>query len=214
MNSSLLINVSATKRNAVAKQETAPPQQDAAEASTSKIDNEVSINVEPLQEAADVTDMVYDEPLVSISHQSETHLVDPLSLDEETCNVASSGDAENQAEFSLASITINEESDSVDTDLDLSTDEVSCVDDKEGYTGSQLFKCAKCKNGYPSSMVFKTHLSKCVDMAEATKPFKCVHCGRIFKSSNSLVDHIKIHGTVKFGCSLCDFKHGHHLQVR
>lgn len=197
VNSSLLINL-ATKRP-VSKQDDPVSEPD-------PVVGESSVAME----CADVSP--YDEPLVNISQESESNLVDPLSLDEETCNVTLS---ETQPGFSLASITINEESDSLDTDFDMSTDEaIGGSDDKEGYTGHQLFRCAKCKIGSPSSTSFRSHLTRCVDATKSTKPFHCVHCDKMFKSTSSLIDHIKVHGTVKFGCSLCDFKHGHHLQVR
>lgn len=100
----------------------------------------------------------------------------------------------------------------MDTDLEVSTEELVR---KEGYTGRQLFKCLKCDGGFDNSAQFRVHLSKCIDLAKTVnKPYKCFHCNKDLRSVYSLSEHTKIHGTVRYRCSLCDFKHPNHLNVR
>lgn len=111
---------------------------------------------------------------------------------------------------------LNEESDSMDTDLDVSSEEPTHHGiRKEGYTGKQLFKCLKCDGGFENSSQFKVHLNKCVEQAKAVnKPYRCFHCSKDLRSVYSLAEHIKVHGTVRYGCSLCDYKHPSSLHVR
>lgn len=100
----------------------------------------------------------------------------------------------------------------MDTDFEASSDESIR---KMGYTGKQLFKCQKCDGGFENSAEFRLHLSKCIEQTKAVnKPYRCFHCNKELRSIYSLSEHTKVHGTVRYGCSLCDFKHPNHLNVR
>lgn len=165
--------------------------------------------------------IIYDEPLVNLLPNSGTEDVDPLSLDNEP-NIEMQEETTKEGgedSFSIVNPSFNDESDSLDTDVDAVNDDevpVRLGIKKEGYTGERLFKCVKCDLGFPSSTRFRLHLNKCVmtSAGSSTKPFSCYHCGRPFKMATTLIDHIRTHGTVKFSCSLCDFKNGNHLVVR
>lgn len=107
----------------------------------------------------------------------------------------------------------------MDTDFESSTCDSPAGFRMQGFTGRQLFKCLKCDGGFENSAQFRLHLAKCVEQllqnkAGALKPFRCFHCNKDLKSIYSLSEHIKIHGTVRYGCSLCEFKHPNHLNVR
>lgn len=104
----------------------------------------------------------------------------------------------------------------MDTDLEVSAEESHHpAIRKEGYTGKQLFKCLKCDGGFENSVQFRFHLAKCIEQAKTVnKPYRCFHCNKDLRSVYSLTEHIKIHGTVRYGCSLCDFKHPSNLHVR
>lgn len=112
--------------------------------------------------------------------------------------------------------SINEESDSMDTDFETTSYDTSPNIKMQGYIGKQLFKCLKCDGGFDNSVIFRMHLSKCIEPQAkgALKPYRCFHCNKDLRSVYSLAEHIKIHGTVRYKCSLCDFKHPSHLNVR
>lgn len=166
-----------------------------------------------LQSGRGLISMTYDEPLVNIDDDEQSDdAIDPLSLD----NEPRSQSKKKTVNDSSASSLLNEESDSIDTDFETSTDEETCGVRMENYTGIYLFKCTKCDSGHLNSSHFRSHVSKCVSVnsQNSLKPYQCYHCGKFFKSPNSLVDHIRIHSTVKYFCSLCDFKHANNLVVR
>lgn len=121
--------------------------------------------------------------------------------------------------FLFFCFSFNEESDSMDIDFEGSYDSSTSLNTAikiQGYSGKQLFKCLKCDGGFDNSIQFRAHLSKCIEQQAkgALKPYRCFHCNKDLRSVYSLAEHIKIHGTVRYGCSLCDFKHPSHLNVR
>lgn len=102
----------------------------------------------------------------------------------------------------------------MDTDLDVATED-PIVGDCQGYVGRQLFKCLKCDKGFDNSYIFRTHVGKCIEpQARGVRAYRCYHCNKDLKSVHSLTEHIKVHGSVRYGCSLCDFKHASSLRVR
>lgn len=166
-----------------------------------------------LQSGRGLINMAYDEPLVNVEDDDDDDAIDPLSLESEPPRGQSKKKTVND---SPASSLVNEESDSVDTDFETSTDEERSGVRMENYVGIYLFKCTRCDSGHLNSSQFRSHVTKCVtpNIQNSLKPYRCYHCDKFFKSPTSLVDHIRIHGTVKYFCSLCDFKHANHLIVR
>nr|XP_008194761.1 PREDICTED: uncharacterized protein LOC103313398 isoform X2 [Tribolium castaneum] len=74
-----------------------------------------------------------------------------------------------------------------------------------GLIGYQLFRCGFCDISFSNARDFRTHCinsKKCRDDS-TNKPFKCVHCDRMFKHPNGLLEHIQYHGQLRFCCSLC-----------
>lgn len=166
-----------------------------------------------LQGGRSLINVNYDEPLVNVEDDDdEEDAIDPLSLDSEP----PSQSKKKKVNDSSASSLVNEESDSVDTDFETSTDEEVSGVRMENYVGIYLFKCTRCDSGHLTSSQLRSHVLKCItpNIQNSLKPYQCYHCGKFFKSPTSLVDHIRIHGTVKYFCSLCDFKHANHLVVR
>lgn len=114
--------------------------------------------------------------------------------------------------------------DKMDMDVeetDISLDECNSSETltrKQDLSGTSLFRCANCKFGFKLSGTFRSHINLCVggnvSTAKIAKPFKCYHCPKTCKSSNILMDHLRLHGTPRFSCSLCDFKHQHQAYVR
>lgn len=72
--------------------------------------------------------------------------------------------------------------------------------------GFDLFRCGTtgCRFATDSMTKFKEHLFYC-DVSE-DGAYKCVHCEQEFKYSSLLVDHIEIHASLRFVCSVCDHK--------
>lgn len=95
-------------------------------------------------------------------------------------------------------------------------EEVEDEEKKKNLSGVELFKCAYCDVRFKNSVTFKKHWHRCPSLANNTdgKPYKCPHCSKSLKHINTLVDHIRIHGTPRFCCSLCDYKHAHPIQLK
>ncbi|XP_031332986.1 uncharacterized protein LOC116163261 [Photinus pyralis] len=83
-------------------------------------------------------------------------------------------------------------------------------------TGKDLFQCSICRESFDRASQFKGHMLKCVETHRlgVTKPYECCHCLKMFKTLHSLMEHLRSHGTKRFTCSLCDFKHSHQFHVR
>ncbi|XP_044261158.1 uncharacterized protein LOC123009097 isoform X2 [Tribolium madens] len=106
---------------------------------------------------------------------------DPLSLETDS-NVMISGDESDSQEPTDGSVTKN-----------------------YGLIGYQLFRCGFCEISFSNARNFRTHCmnsKQCRDDS-TNKPFKCVHCERMFKNPNGLLEHIQYHGQLRFCCSLC-----------
>ncbi|XP_018330512.1 uncharacterized protein LOC108740636 [Agrilus planipennis] len=85
-------------------------------------------------------------------------------------------------------------------------DETMTDEKSQGLQGWQLFKCENCNLGFENSTQFRSHAIKCFEnKGETQKPFRCAHCPKNFKTAPALVDHVRVHGTAKFTCSLCDY---------
>ncbi|XP_043289489.1 uncharacterized protein [Venturia canescens] len=73
-----------------------------------------------------------------------------------------------------------------------------------GFTGSQLYICGYdgCEYGAETSAELRTHIKECFYASE-TKSLNCVHCNKRFMKIGFLVEHFKLHGLKRFGCSMC-----------
>ncbi|KAK5638594.1 hypothetical protein RI129_012889 [Pyrocoelia pectoralis] len=150
---------------------------------------------------------------------------DPLQLDEE---VSRSGpESSNSVRISITSESPLEISSSVaiteDEMSDFMSDQIydsATSDDNstktKGFSGKELFRCSICRDAFDTAQLFKLHVIKCVETHRSgvAKPFACWHCFKMFKTVPSLLDHIRIHGTNRFACSLCDYKQSHQFHVR
>ncbi|XP_066595045.1 uncharacterized protein [Prorops nasuta] len=73
-----------------------------------------------------------------------------------------------------------------------------------GFFGEDLYKCGNenCTFKALTAASLKEHLKECAN-SNANKSAICVHCGKSFLKIGFLLEHIKIHGLRRFGCSLC-----------
>ncbi|KAG5893935.1 hypothetical protein JTB14_028744 [Gonioctena quinquepunctata] len=88
---------------------------------------------------------------------------------------------------------------------------------KNGLLGYQLYRCAFCDFSCSNSNDFKKHVSRsmaCRKVNNPAKPFECVHCGKGLRNPHVFIDHIQIHGVLRFSCSLCGNKFPTATQAR
>lgn len=83
-----------------------------------------------------------------------------------------------------------------------------------GYTGLQLYKCGyeKCNFAASTATLLKTHVKEC-NYGTEDKNLYCVHCNKRFIKIGFLLEHIKIHGLKRFGCSLCTMRYAGAFQA-
>lgn len=164
-----------------------------------------------------------EEPFLNIIEKSSTIEVDPLELDTEPSSVNSNQDTTNTASTinTISSNVLLNATQSQDTNIEITlTETTTSTENKakdQDLTGKDLLRCFICKEGYETAQSFRLHIVKCMvesDSFGIARPFKCFHCIKFFKSINSLIEHMRLHGTVRYSCSLCDYKHQHQLPVR
>lgn len=73
--------------------------------------------------------------------------------------------------------------------------------------GAELYRCgtADCRFASESAHEFKLHLFTC-DVLKEGGYYNCVHCSKKFKYPATLTDHIKVHGALRYSCSMCEDK--------
>ncbi|XP_047351977.1 uncharacterized protein LOC124950004 isoform X1 [Vespa velutina] len=73
-----------------------------------------------------------------------------------------------------------------------------------GFTGNQLYKCGyeDCDFNASTAANLRIHLKKCT-YKTLDKNLNCTHCGKRFVKIGFLLEHLKLHGLKRFGCSLC-----------
>lgn len=175
------------------------------------------------------THLILHEPLVTVKHRNPKTTaaieaaVDPLSLEslqnplirqnkDEATSITSSLQ-------SISSISVPAENpglDSKNANSMISTVEANQnesgtvgMEDIEdtGLSGSMLYRCGyvTCNFSAENSSLLKDHLLVC-DLARASSSLTCVHCKKQFKYVSSLLEHVRTHGTRRFGCALCSFR--------
>ncbi|XP_015113082.1 uncharacterized protein LOC107038481 isoform X2 [Diachasma alloeum] len=86
----------------------------------------------------------------------------------------------------------------------------SSLDDikHSGFCGKELYKCGYdgCNFGAVTPGALKVHIASCSHVGENVQ-LKCVHCTKRFVKVGNLIDHFKIHGPKRFGCSLCNLRY-------
>lgn len=176
------------------------------------------------------TNLSLQEPLVTVKHRDPKRsaaiaaAVDPLSIElpQNTGLPQNKGDEAPSLPSSLQS-TCTISLPATNTDLDseaancvLSSTETSqnetCAAAEEniddtGLSGCMLYQCGyvTCTFSAEGSSLLKDHLLVC-DLARASSSLTCVHCKKQFKYVNSLLEHLRTHGTRRFSCALCSFR--------
>ncbi|KAK0167443.1 hypothetical protein PV327_004842 [Microctonus hyperodae] len=74
-----------------------------------------------------------------------------------------------------------------------------------GFIGHDLYKCgySNCTFNALLPVTLKNHIKQC-SFANERKEIKCVHCGKNFAKIGNLLEHFKLHGIKRFGCSICN----------
>ncbi|KAK2585474.1 hypothetical protein KPH14_010131 [Odynerus spinipes] len=119
----------------------------------------------------------------------------------------------NNAEKHLSDITLSTDtsSNSKDTNInssktgDKSEKPLTLEDIKDtGFSGHQLYKCGyeNCNFSAPTSAILRVHVKECT-LGGIDKNLNCTHCGKRFVKIGFLLEHLKLHGLKRFGCSLC-----------
>ncbi|XP_063987939.1 uncharacterized protein Sov isoform X2 [Diachasmimorpha longicaudata] len=77
-----------------------------------------------------------------------------------------------------------------------------------GFSDKDLYKCGYdgCNFEAMTAGALKTHIISCQYVAENVQLI-CVHCTKRFVKIGNLIDHLKIHGPKRFGCSLCSLRY-------
>nr|CAD7397072.1 unnamed protein product [Timema poppensis] len=78
---------------------------------------------------------------------------------------------------------------------------------RTGLTGLDLYLCGNvgCTYAGPSAANLKDHIYIC-DFARDSRNLVCKHCRRGFKQTHTLVEHVRSHGTKRFGCWMCPYR--------
>lgn len=168
-------------------------------------------------------DLVLEEPLVTVKHRDPkttaaiASAVDPLSID----LPQNTGFPQNEGEAVSATPTILHPGTNTGLDSEtadciisstgtsqnlLSAAEMEDIDDT-GLSGSMLYQCGYVTCSFSAEVLslLKDHLLVC-DLARASSSLTCVHCKKQFKYVNSLLEHLRTHGTRRFRCALCSFR--------
>lgn len=134
-----------------------------------------------------------DEPLIVINSVAGTNEVDPLNLDSDM-------DTSHELDVSTNDDDINESNKKENV--------------KAGLKGADLYRCM-CGFSGLNSMFLKKHLiSSPACKRNDSKPYECVHCSRLTRNPQSLIEHIQYHGVLRFCCSLCNTKSPSVIQIR
>lgn len=77
-----------------------------------------------------------------------------------------------------------------------------------GHTGLDLYKCGfdECNFATTASLLLKKHLKEC-SFRSNDKNVYCAHCKKRFIKIGFLLEHLKVHGLRRFGCSLCKLRY-------
>jgi hypothetical protein len=170
-------------------------------------------------------DLILHEPLVTVKHRDPkttaaiAAAVDPLSIElpQNTGFPQNEGEAPSvssslQSTTSISLPAMNtgldsETTDSMITITETSQNELSEDINDTGLSGSMLYQCGyvTCTFSAEVSSLLKDHLLVC-DLARASSSLTCVHCKKQFKYVNSLLEHLRTHGTRRFSCALCSFR--------
>lgn len=145
-------------------------------------------------------------------------------------NIGNSKMAEKNAEnneitklkSSKQATTKEEQSDSCNTTGDKSTSKGTAADSDDaaaqpltledikdtGCTGLNLYKCGytNCNFATTTAPLLKKHIKEC-SLNSAEKNLYCAHCTKRFIKIGFLLEHLKIHGLKRFGCSLCKIRY-------
>nr|CAD7260712.1 unnamed protein product [Timema shepardi] len=78
---------------------------------------------------------------------------------------------------------------------------------RTGLTGLDLYLCGNvgCTYAGPTAANLKDHIYIC-DFARDSRNLVCKHCRRGFKQTHTLVEHVRSHGTKRFGCWMCPYR--------
>ncbi|XP_034935728.1 uncharacterized protein [Chelonus insularis] len=76
-----------------------------------------------------------------------------------------------------------------------------------GLDGNNLYKCGYpgCDFNTETPSCLKIHIKDC-NFANEKKEVSCPHCNKKFVKVGYLLEHFKIHGLKRFGCSLCKYR--------
>lgn len=175
------------------------------------------------------TDLILQEPLVTVKHRDPktsaaiAAAVDPLSIELPQDTGFPQDESEAQSLTSSQQSTSTISLPAANTGLDSETahcvissaetnqNELSAAGEEDtddtGLSGSMLYQCGyvTCTFSAEVSSLLKDHLLVC-DLARASSSLTCVHCKKQFKYVNSLLEHLRTHGTRRFSCALCSFR--------
>lgn len=76
-----------------------------------------------------------------------------------------------------------------------------------GLTGCDLYKCAyaDCNFTAMSADLLKIHIKHC-SIDKSNRNLSCAHCDRHFGKIGFFMEHLKVHGLKRFGCSRCHMR--------
>jgi hypothetical protein len=174
------------------------------------------------------TNLALQEPLVTVKHRNPkttaaiAAAVDPLSIElpQNTGFLQNDGEALSVASLQSTPTILHPasntglDSDTADciiSSTETNQNELSAAGmedtDDAGLSGSMLYQCGyvTCTFSAEVSSLLKDHLLVC-DLARASSSLTCVHCKKQFKYVNSLLEHLRTHGTRRFRCALCSFR--------
>lgn len=175
------------------------------------------------------TDLILQEPMVTVKHRDPktsaaiAAAVDPLSIElpqdtgfpqneSEAQSITSSLQSTSTISLPATSTGLDSETaNCVISSTETSQNELSAAGmediDDTGLSGSMLYQCGyvTCTFSAEVSSLLKDHLLVC-DLARASSSLTCVHCKKQFKYVNSLLEHLRTHGTRRFSCALCSFR--------
>lgn len=139
---------------------------------------------------ADLTSSA-DEPLIEIDTTPHTSMNEPDPL-----NIDSDMDT------------------SQEIDISVPEEDLKKHNLKLGLKEFDLYKCV-CGATFINSQYFKKHIINSPACKRSDpKPYECVHCGRMTRNPQSLVEHFQYHGVLRFSCSLCSTRSPSLIQIR
>lgn len=99
---------------------------------------------------------------------------------------------------------------STSTCTDVQSEKPLTLDDIKdtGRAGLELYKCGylECSFAASNANLLKAHIKKC-NFGEPVRNLFCPHCKKRFIRIGFLLEHIKVHGLKRFGCSLCKIRY-------